>query len=97
MTDDPRLERILQGRHWQDVRMEAYRCRVNRDRLTAEWCIVCGQSAVEDHRMRFHAAGGFLAGPYCSEWCAWTWLNDKTVCDGEHDPAEIRTERRAEA
>lgn len=46
-----------------------------------QWCVVCRRSAVDEHSSRFHAAGGVLSGPFCSETCAFLWLRDDRVDD----------------
>lgn len=87
------LERILNDQDWLQVWQDAEIARSNRARLETAWCIVCGHAAAEDHPHRFHAAGGCLAGPFCSRWCAFAFLQDGR----NSDRAEMRTERRARA
>lgn len=74
------------------ARMEWNLEKQNREVLNTDWCIVCGQSAAEEHPYRCHAAGGVLAGPFCSKWCWSAWLNRDWLEDHETD--ERRSYRR---
>ena len=84
------LPRILRGRRWEMLRMSMEVARKNREKINSEWCIVCGHAAVEDHPARFHAAGGALAGPFCSGRCAWHWFRDDRISSGDYPPPTVR-------
>lgn len=84
------LRENVHGTDWQMFKMGVEMALENRKKINSEWCIVCGRAAVEDHKTRFHAAGGCLAGPFCSGRCAWHWMRDDRIADGEYPPGVVR-------
>lgn len=84
------LKQNVHETDWGMLKMGVQMALENRKRINAEWCIVCGHAAVEDHSARFHAAGGCLAGPFCSERCAFHWLRDDRISDGEYPRDVVR-------
>lgn len=54
-----------------------------------EWCECCGRAVpADDYSWKFAAAGGVLAGPFCSNRCYWRFIND-------HWNGTSKAERRA--
>lgn len=90
----PFVEDLLRGRTWEQFKFSCDMARQNRDRLRNSWCVVCGRAAVEDHAARFHQAAGVLVGPFCSETCAFLWLKDDRVSDGEYPAEAVRESYR---
>lgn len=93
-VERPTLSEFVDGREWPMLKMAARVARQNREKLWSEWCIVCGRAAAEDHSARFHAAGGCLAGPFCSQTCAFLWLKDDRVSEGEYPREHVRESYR---
>jgi hypothetical protein len=93
MTDVASWRTVLDGRKWHMLKMACDVAMQNRQKLNREWCIVCGRSAVEEHSARFHAAGGCLCGPFCSETCAYLWLRDDRV-NGDYPRRHVRESYR---
>lgn len=84
------LRENVHGTEWGMLKMGVDMAHENRKKINSEWCIVCGRAAVEDHSARFHTAGGCLAGPYCSGRCAFLWLRDDRITDGDYPPQVVR-------
>lgn len=56
-----------------EIAMDHHNARKQREK----WCECCGRSVpVKDHSWKFAAAGGVLAGPFCSETCYWRFVRD---------------------
>jgi hypothetical protein len=75
------------GYPWQ-----AERARIHGNARTRrkKWCESCGRAVPEtDHSWKFAAAGGVLAGPFCSESCYWRFVRDDWNDTDTHDRRRV--------
>lgn len=62
-------------REAQMERMEQKRKERNAEVRDRDECLQCdGDVPNQDFETKFAAAGGVLAGPFCSSECYWEWL-----------------------
>jgi hypothetical protein len=61
----------------EEARYEYEYVKANRETRAKEHCEHCGDLVPDvDFGHKFAAAGGLLAGPFCSRDCYWGWMTD---------------------